>query len=161
MPITTYCTQADVQARLSAVGVQLRLDDNPADITNILESAAMDVNERAQLAYGVDRLATSDWVKFKARDLAVFHLCIRRNNPISKAVQFIYDSAIESLEKVLKGTLQIPDVAAPKEHAPVLSNMTVRPYPVPHPVAVPGTSTGRPSGYVQHVDEADRLDYGI
>jgi len=159
--ITTYCTQADIQGRLSAEGVRLRLDDNPTDVTDVLENAAIDVNQGAQLRYGVARLAKSNWVRFKARDLAVFYICLRRNNPVTKSIQLLYEKAIDALEQVRMGQLAIPDIAEGKASAPVLSNQIVRPYPVPHPATVTGTSTGTPQGYTQHVDTGDIMNYSI
>lgn len=159
--ITTYCSQADVQARLSAEGVRLRLDDDPTAIADVLENAAIEINERAQTRYPVAALVQSNWVNKKARDIAAFFLCLRRNNPVTKSVQFLYEAAIAALDKVQMGRLNIPDIAEGKASAPVLSNQTVRHWPVPHPVTVSGTSTGTPSGYVQHTDTADGIDYSI
>jgi phage gp36-like protein len=161
-PITTYCTAADVRNRLSADGVALRTDDaSPAALTDALESAAVEVNGYAEPFYEPAALALSNWVRFKARDIAVYLLCLRRNNPVPKSVQARYDKAIKDLEGVRAGWVVVPDAAQRRANTPVLSNMRVASYPVPHPVVVAGTSTGEREGYVQNIDRMDILDYSI
>lgn len=161
MPITTYCTWPDVTNRLSAAGAAFRVDDDPSTKTDVLESAAIEVNGYLQLRYGTTALAASNWVRFKTRDVAVYLLCLRRNHPVPKSVQARYDAAVEQMEQVAAGMLNLPDVAEPKENAPVLSNQRVTMWPFPRPQNVEGTSTGTREGYTPHNDNLDNFDYSI
>jgi phage gp36-like protein len=123
------------------------VDDDPTTQTDVLESAAVEVNGYLQLNYDPDQLAASNWVRFKTRDVAVYLLCLRRNMPPPQSVQARYDKAIEDLEKVQAGGMRVPDVAERKANVPVLSNQRVTLTPFPRVVNVPGKSTGKPENY--------------
>ena len=159
MPITLYCSWADVTSRIGADGADARIDDDPATQTDVLESAAVEVNGYLQLNYAPARLATSDWVRFKTRDVAVFLLCLRRNSPPPQSVQAMYEKAVADLEKVQSGKTRVPDVAEDKANVPVLSNQRVTLTPFPRVQNVPGTSTGKREGYVPNNDNQDQTDY--
>lgn len=164
--VTTYCTWTDLTNRLGADGSDLRLDDglNPQEIAafkaDVLESAAVEVNAYLQLLYPVEQLARSNWVRFKARDVALWLLCLRRNHPPPVGVQATYDKAIADLEKIAAGTMQVPDIGKTKADVPVLSNQRVTLSPFPRVQTVPGKSTGTPAGYDQAADGHDHFDYG-
>lgn len=157
--VTLYCAWSDVTARIGAEGAELRLDDDPSAQTDVLESAAVEVNTYLQLLYPVEQLARSNWIRFKTRDVALFLLCLRRNHPPTQSVQFMYDKAIADLEKVAAGLLQVPDIGKTKADVPVLSNQRVTLAPFPRVQTVPGKSTGTPAGYDQASDDQDAFDY--
>ncbi len=164
MSVTLYCAWSDVEKRIGAEGADLRLDDDggsPATFkTDILETAATEVNFYLQLLYPVEQLARSNWVKFATRDIAVFLLCLRRNHPAPQGVQWARDNAIALLEKIQAGTAQVPDIGKTKADVPVLSNQRVNLSPFPRVQTVPGKSTGTPAGYDQASDDRDQFDYG-
>jgi phage gp36-like protein len=161
MAVTQYCSWSDVQKRISAEAADLRLDDDPSAREDVLDEAAVEVNGYLQLAYEVPSLALSTWVRFRARDIAVYLLCLRRNHPVPNSVQQRYDDAIELLEKVRQGQMRLPDVAEDKASVPVLSNQRVEMIPFPRLKTVTGKSTGSPEGYSQHTDTTDTFDYSI
>lgn len=157
-----YCSWEDVSKRLSAVGARLRVDDNIEEAQqDILDEAAEEVNGYLALLYPIAGLALSNRVKFYTRDIAVFLTCTRRGNPAPKAVQERYETTIEALKLLSRGSMTLPDVAQSKMNAPVLSNLRVRNYPVPEIKVVTGTSTGTAAGYTQHDDQNDHIDYSI
>lgn len=159
--ITTYCTWADVTARISAAAADLRLDDAPATKTDILETSAVEVNGYLQLNYDVPVLAASNWVRFKTRDIAVYLLCLRRNHPVPVSVAAQYEKAIKDLERVQAGEMMLPDVAQAKANVPVLSNQRVTMWPFPRVQTVTGKSTGNQEGYTPSNDALDFFDYSI
>ena len=153
--ITTYCSWSDVTNRLGADGADARIDDDPTTQTDVLESAAVEVNGYLQLHYAIAQLVLSNWVRFKTRDVAVFLLCLRRNHPVPQSVQFLYEKAIADLEKVRDGKMQVPDIGKTKADVPVLSNQRVTLWPYPQVRTVPAKSTGTPEGYSQNTDPTD------
>ena len=161
MAITQYCDWPTVQKRISAEAAELRLDDDPSAKDDVLDEASVEINGYLQLNYTVENLAASDWVKFRARDIAVYLLCLRRNHPPPRSVQARYDKAIKDLERCAAGLIRLPDVAEHKANVPVLSNQRVQMIPFPRVQTVQGTSTGNPQNYSQHVDATDQFDYSI
>lgn len=159
MAITTYCSWEDVTNRVSAAGADARVDDDPSVQADVLESAAIEVNGYLQLRYSVEDLATSNWVRFKTRDVAVYLLFLRRGHPPTQSATLLYDKAIADLEKVAAGTTRVADIAENKAAVPVLSNQRVTLIPFPRVQTVQGKSTGTPESYPQHVDQHDQLDY--
>lgn len=158
--ITLYCSWADVTNRIGTGGADDRVDDDPTTQTDVLESAAVEVNGYLQLNYEPSQLATSNWVRFKTRDVAVYLLCLRRNAPPPQSVQAMYEKAIADLEKVQAGLLRVPDVYERKANVPVLSNQRVTLSPFPRVVNVPQKGTGNPEDYPAHNDNQDNFEYG-
>lgn len=163
MPTTVqYCSWDDVARRLSATGARLKVDDNIEEAQqDILDEAAEEVNGYLALLYPIAGLANSNRVRYYTRDIAVFLACTRRGNPAPGAVSARYESTIEALKLLMRGSMTLPDVAQSKMNAPVLSNLRVRNFPVPEVKVVQGTSTGTAAGYIQHGDEWDVIDYSI
>lgn len=165
MSVTPYTTAPAIQTRISSAGVSLRVDHDATATAQCISDASTEINGYCQLLYSVEALAASAWVELKARDIAVYFLCLLRNNPVPQVVQARYDKAIKDLERVQAGGVQIPDAAMRRAAVPTLSNQRVRLQPVPQVVTVTGLSTypaGQPSGYVQHTDDrSDNTDYSI
>ena len=160
MSITHYCTWADVTNRISSDAADARTDDaSAAAATDVLDSAAVEVNGYLQLLYDVASLAQSNWVRFKCRDIAVYLLCLRRNHPVPISVAAMYEKAIKDLERVQSGEMRLPDVAENKANVPVLSNQRVSLSPFPRVQNSPGKGTGKQEGYTPNNDDNDRFDY--
>lgn len=157
MAATPYCTQTDVEGRLSALGVDLRLDDasdgaaQTALMLYVREYAASRINFYCLQKYTVAVLAANDWVRDRAIDIATWILCARRANSIPKSVQMVYDEAIEELKLVAAGQ-QIPGAPRRKASAPVLSQPRAKLFPIPNTVIERGRSTGTPENYVPRDD---------
>lgn len=161
MPTTAYCTAALVELELSASGVALRVTDDAAATADCIQAASREIDEYCLLGYSTENLAASEWVKYKCRQIAAFLLCERvgENAPASLARK--YDKAIKTLEKIQLGQVAIPDIAARASMAPVLSNVHVQNWPVPHTRVGAARSTGTATGYDQKRDLIDPLDYTI
>lgn len=162
MPITQYCAQADIQNRLSTTGVNLRVDDTPpTTLGDVLNNAASIIDEHCRLSYDPATMVTSEWVKQRATDVAAYLLCTRRGNPAPGSIEALYTRTMARLEQVRLGVVQIPDIPARKNMAPVLSNQRVKLTPFPHVVTERNRSTGTPAGYDQHTDPQEWYDYSI
>lgn len=142
MPSTaTYCVQADIENRLSASGVDLRIDDVPPDtLGDVIDDASAEVESHCLLKYGADQLAASRWIKHKCADIATYLLCERRGNPAPPGIANKFERAMAQLEKVQEGKLKISDVAQRRTAVPMVSNM--RPALRPYPHAVVETKRG-------------------
>lgn len=159
MAITTYCTWADVTARIGAEGAEFRTDDDPATQTDILENAALEVNQYLQARYDPTALATSGIVRFLARDIAVYLLCLRRNMPAPASVEDRYKAALERLAQIESGLARVPDIYETKAAVPVLSNQRVKMWPFPMVKTVVQKSTGQQENYPAQNDNNDLTDY--
>ena len=136
-PSYTYCVEADVQALLSVDGEQMRLTDAGEDYPTATEAAYLTtqginwassrINMYCLTRYDASQLATSYLVNEWATIFAARWLCSRRGNPVPKAIQDLYDEALEDLKQVRMGQLDIPDIGQRDPGYPAWSNMTVRP----------------------------------
>lgn len=156
-----FTTSARLQTRLSSAGVALRVDDDASAASDAINDATVEILGYTQILYDPALLAQSAWIELKARDLAVFYLCGRRNLPITKTVEKLYEKAIKDLEMVQSGAWILPDVPQRKAIVPVLTNQRTASYPVNRVVNVTGKSTGTPENYIDHPDRTDLLDYSI
>lgn len=150
---TAYCQKADLELRLSALGVSLRLDDDVTAVDDVIGDASEWINFYCEGRYEQAQLALSLWIKYRCRDIAILFLCIRRLNAIPKSAQFAYDQAIKALEKVQAATMVIPGIEPRKTPGPVLSQPRPVLWPIPHTVIERGRSTGQPEGYSRRDDQ--------
>lgn len=116
MAVPALTTAQKVHVRLSTAGVQLRTDHLPhgalADAIAQASSEAAAFLARYPLAgaAGVPGLADSDVVAHWVADIAVFHLCRVRANPVPASVKERYEQVVGWLELVLAGKMNIPDL---------------------------------------------------
>jgi phage gp36-like protein len=114
MSIPALTTEAKVRVRMSTVGVDKRVDHVPAgalaDVIGRASSEAAGYLYRYPLeAVGsVPGLADSGWVSDMVADVAVYHLCRYRLNPIPVSAKDIYEQVIEMFKLVQAGKMQIP-----------------------------------------------------
>lgn len=128
----TYCTLADLQNRLSATGVALRIDDSPpTTLGDVLDDAAAEIDMYCALHYSPDQLAQSRWIKSKCTDIATFLLCERRGDPVPPGIAAKFDRATAELQRIQEGGLKIADIPQRRLAVPMVSNMrpALRPYP--------------------------------
>lgn len=163
MATLLYCSQNDLQNRLSADGVAYRVDDNPpTTLGDVLTDASTIVDEHLYSLYDPAQLVNSDWVRERAADIASYLLCERRGNPVPPGIQAKYERTMTRLEQIRLGVLAVPNLPIRKEMAPVLSNVRIRLDPFPRTVVERNNSTGTPQGYDQHTDSLDwNFDYSI
>ena len=153
---TAYCSQNDIINRLSADGVTYRIDDvPPTDLGDVIVDACSQIDEYLFAQYDPIKLATNDWVRERAADIAAFLLCERRGNPVPPGIAAKFDRTTEKLERVRLGITCVPNLPMRKELATVLSNVRVVLAPWPHTVVERSDSTGTPAGYTQHNDPMD------
>lgn len=163
MATTLYCSLANVQGRLGADGVNYRVDDDPTFIQQVLDDASRFVDEHCLLGYSEANLAASPWVKHRTADVAAYLFCERRGNAVPAGIAQKFERAEKKLERVRLGKLQIPDVPARRDLAPVMDNVRIRMDPFPRTVVEKNRSTKRnqPTDYAQHNDSLDWFDYQI
>lgn len=161
MPVVLYADATAVVARAGEAGVTLRTDDDPNTIDDVLEAAAVDVDFWLGPVYSQTALAGSEWVARACRDIAVRYLCLRRLNAVPKSVELRYQEVLELLKLLASGARQLPDAAARKANAPVLSNQRTHLSPHPRVTTERPASTGVPAGYPPRDDPTGILDYVV
>lgn len=129
----TYTTEADVQALLSIVGEQTRLDDDGYGFPNSTEDGYLDkiiqwatarVNLHCLSKYPAADLASSWIVNDWCTIVACYILCCRRGNPPSGAIKEMYDAALEDMKAVQRGEVTLPDTALRNAGWPAWSNLS-------------------------------------
>ncbi len=160
---TAYCSQTDLQNRLSADGITYRTDDGPpTSLGDVIVDASTQIDEHLFFLYDPVQLATSDWVRERCADIASYLLCERRGNPVPPGIARKYERAMDRLEQIRLGLLAVPNLPIRKEMAPVMSNVRIRLDPFPRTVVERNNSTGTPQGYDQHQDSLEwNFDYSI
>ena len=132
----TYCTEADVQALLSADGTTARVDDNGDNsqsateagyITSAINWATDKINFFLLPRYSAPNLSTSWVVNNWAVILAARWLSMRRGNPPPGSVNQLYEEAVEDLKLVHSGAYEIPGIGTREVLWPVWSNVRVDP----------------------------------
>lgn len=106
-----YCTDADVAARLSQWGLDLRVNDAPTMVNDCIENASSDIDLRLLPVYSAADIAESRWVHFACRALSVYYVCLRRNEPVPASVQEEYEKTMAELAAIADGTLTLPGAA--------------------------------------------------
>lgn len=115
MPIpsaqTQYCSQLDVETRLSTLAVDLHTDDMALpSVADCLNEASADIDFWLGNAYKPAYLATNNWVSFCCRSLACYFVCIRRGNEPPASVQADYEKYLEMLKLIASGEHKLPTV---------------------------------------------------
>lgn len=136
-----YCTQIDVEDLISALGVQLRLDDDGSGtvdedeqrrMTRALNWATAKVKFYALTHYADADLATSHLVNDWATILAAHWLCSTRLNPVPDSIQGLAfgrggndRGVMGDLEDVRAKRAQIPDIGYRNVDWPAWGNVFV------------------------------------
>ncbi len=163
---TAFCSAADLDAELSAAGVDLYATDDQvggagpeAAVRQAIGRATADITYYCQ-QYSPASLAENPWARSKCLTLALWYLCGRRNNPRPAELVEEYEEAKEQLVRVLEGKARVPGAALGKGFAPTIGHQRVDLRRYPGVVVEGRRSTGRAEGYVRHLDRpADGL-YG-
>jgi hypothetical protein len=158
---TLYCSLLDVHSAAGPDYVNLRLDDDPEAVGDILDEACRDIDFYCVERYR-DNLVRSAHVRRWAALRAAILLGDRRGNGAPAALQKRWDDLVtQKLGPVQQGGANIPDIPEKKAAVPVLSNVSVQNWPTPRVVVQGPRSTGTPAGYDQRRDQLDILDYNI
>lgn len=125
----TYITRADIESVFSHTGVSLRVDDltNSTVLDNfwneLIYEATDIINQYCEMFYAPSDLATSYWVKTRAKWVGAYLLSQRRGNPALFLQR--YEEIIEELIAVSQGELLIPRLPTREDLVPTLSNQVV------------------------------------
>lgn len=164
---TLYCTSADVDACLSSVGADERLNDSGGPggtptageeaylTTQAVNYATAQINAYALGYYSAAELAKSWLVNLWAVVFAVRWLSMRRANPAPSGVEEQYKEAVEQLKEIQNGRLSLNDVDLREPAWPYWSNIRVDPrFKVLQSRVVAKTSEDTPMDYSQKKDHA-------
>lgn len=133
-----FCTDADVEGLLSALGLQARADDDGAAPGT--DTAAMAVAKAqgrnyatarvkffCQPRYKTEDLATSWLVNDWATTLCAVWMCGRRGETVPETLAKLAEQAMEDMKEVRAGTAHVPDIGTANPDWPAWSNVTVDP----------------------------------
>lgn len=167
---SVYCTTADLAARISQFGLDLRLDDDgdglaeTANTTAVIEAACVVVNMiLLGVRYTAAELAQSVEIVHASSALALLYACRRRANDGSAGlhaeVAMWFGDPVGTgglLGQVRDGTMKL-DVTGSSDRSPALSNYSYRGW-LAHPFpAVDSQSTGGTSAITgRNLDPFDR-----
>lgn len=158
----SYTTAAALDARCSALGVDLRTDHAPTDsLEQSIEMADSQIEFYCQARYDPAALASSRWVATAALMLATYHLCWLRLNPVPGPVAAEYERILAELTRVQDGKAVIPGIPRGKSSAPTVTNQRVVLNRYPELRVEKPRSTGTAEGYPRRVDPtADAINEG-
>jgi phage gp36-like protein len=129
-PTRLYTSQDEIERLMSVKSAELYVDDigigmadDPEIWTDVIDQATDTVNMYAQYYYEESVLELSSWVRRTATWIAAHYLTQRRGNP--GAYSSLYEQAIEYLERIKKGELQIPRAVLRSVMVPAMSNYTI------------------------------------
>jgi phage gp36-like protein len=131
MPLTTYCTEADMESLFSESGIVSHADhdnDGTADdgvVDACIERATRDINNFALQKYTVEVLAAHGTVNDWCIVLAVCHLCRRRGNSIPESLEQDRQEILADLRGIPSGKFKLGDAATRANFSPSFSNPTV------------------------------------
>lgn len=164
---TYYCTATDLQSRISSTGYNLRVDDDATAVTPCLQRAKNTILFYAEPLYGATDLQTNanaaGWVNDKATDIALYHLCARRGNPVPASIKEDYQQAMQELALVHDDNAHIPELAQRHTDAPTFSNIRVDPTFNYRKIRVERTLSDQttPTGYTQTPDWRNLYSFEI
>lgn len=125
-----YTSQDEIERQLSEIGAQLRLRDltgsDSADYVVEMTAEATDiVNQYVLGIYDEEDLANSRWVRSRATWIGCRLVCLRRAQPVPKALIERYQEVLEDLKMVRRGEIQIPRLGTSSNMLPAMSNLRV------------------------------------
>ena len=132
----TYCTQTDVEAYMSTLGVRDRLDDDEdgnisaaeqVRLTDCIINATETVNFYTIHRYKPQYLAQSNWVCRRATELATYDLCTCRGNPAPTSVAERAKQAQDWLEQIHNIQYKVPLIPERRVLAPSWSSLRANP----------------------------------
>lgn len=119
-----YTTEAALALKLGQVGVDLRSDDDPTALADVIDEASATVDGHLLSKYTAAALAANREVGHACRAIACMYLCERRGEPPPASVENAYKRYLEWLKAVAAGTVVLPG-AARVASGPIVSNQRV------------------------------------
>lgn len=153
----TYTSETEINRLIRTTDKTLNLDDDGDGtaetdaLSDIINEATDVVNTYCLKFYEASAMADNLWVRRHCTAIACWLLSQRRGN--AAKMQKKYDRAIEQLERVFKGEMQIPRLPYRANMDPALSNYVVDER---HPV---GQSRVQPSQSVGGTYSGQPLDW--
>lgn len=120
-----YCSQADIESRLSSTGLLYPLDDDndgtieaadTAIIAEVIAEVDAEINMYlTTLFHAPASLAGNVWLKIRAVDLACLRLCERKGASPPDSILSAYERSIDLLERAMKKEVRIPGAVYPMD----------------------------------------------
>lgn len=123
----SYCTRADIRARLSELGeVHVADDDGDQEVgtsevtsavTSAIDYATAEIDAALTPWFNSPFSITpaNDWLKFRAVDIACERLAGRRGDEIPPSLALAADRSRADLEKVRTGDFRVPGLNYPAD----------------------------------------------
>ena len=156
MAVTQFTTQSQVERRLSATGVALRIDHSPS-------TAFDEANDAASLyvlgflggRYPASVLATSDWVASVTADICIWFLDQWRNNPVGGSIDARKEMWDKLLMMIQSGKMVVPDVSNSVDRPEVINQrVDGSQYPALRTTKA-GSTDYTPTGYPRYPDRSE------
>lgn len=126
---TYLCTATDLQSRMSAIGYNLSIEDDPTATTQSLQRSSNKIRYYCESLYEFTNLVNDSlaggWTNDRCTDLAVYYLRGRKGNPRPDSVAEDYKEAIVELMDVHAELYQIPTIPQRHVSSPAFSNVRV------------------------------------
>ena len=112
MAVTQFTTWDQVARRISATGVDLRIDHAPTEaFDEANDAASLYVLTFLGQRYPVALLVTSNWVASVTTDICIWFLEQWRNNPVSGSVAARKEMWDEMLKAIQQNKMVVPDIS--------------------------------------------------
>ena len=112
MAVTQFTSWDQVARRISATGVDLRVDHSPTDsFDEANDAASLWVLTYLGQRYQVAQLLTSNWVASVTTDICIWFLEQWRNNPVSGSVAARMEMWKEMLTAIHQNKMVVPDIS--------------------------------------------------
>ena len=157
-----FCDKGDVERRLSAEGVLLRLDHDDDGTVSVAEEAGMAdaLSDAAETIlyycwakYDPTVLQQSAWINRRAVDFATYVLCGTRGNPIPDSVSKRAREAEKKLLEIRDGPGLVPACPLRRRMAPAWSNTRLDPRFSFKVIRVDPQTSSQASGLVPQVTD--------
>jgi phage gp36-like protein len=128
---TVLCTQAELEAVLSAVGLRNLIDDKrqgTADrtmVTDVIDMASSDVYQYLGRRYDLDAMAANPWVMWVAAWFAAKYAVIRKNGQMTSDMREQLAKYESRLKEIESGSANVPDLLERGDFLPGIVNTTV------------------------------------
>lgn len=156
MAVTQFTTWDQVARRLSATGIDLRVDHAPSDgFSEANDAASLYVLTFLAPRYPVALLATSNWVASITADICIWYLEQWRNNPVSASVEARKEMWDKMLEMILQNKMSVPDITIGADRPEIIQQrVAANQYPSMRVVDA-NSSSYRPSGFTRYPDRTE------
>lgn len=149
-----FTTRANIETRVSALGVELRDDHDTANAVPLAIEWASSQIEFYCARYPRPSLLANRWIRSVATDLAVYYLATHRLNPSPKSAEMLYEEAIRKLELIQQGKAVVPNAPTGRDSLPTVTHQLMQLGRYPTIVTERPRSTGTAEGYRRPVDNA-------